>query len=120
MDSEEQPAFDLAASSYDEEFTYSPIGKLQRQRVCFYLEKMLPEQSLKILEINCGSGEDAVWLAKKGHLVIASDASPKMIQEAKRKIFANKLEGKISAITCGFDDLKKQFQSEKFDLIFSD
>ena len=38
-----------------------------------------------MLEINCGTGIDADWLAKKGHFVIASDISSKMIEIAKNK-----------------------------------
>ena len=38
-----------------------------------------------MLEINCGTGIDADWLAKKGHFVIASDISSKMIEIAKKK-----------------------------------
>src|SRR5215510_4692150 len=117
MNSEEQLAFDLAATTYDEEFTFTPIGKLQRRRVYFYLKKILPDRSLKILEINCGSGEDAIWFAKKGHTVTATDASPRMIQLVKQKISEYKLEEKIVAQTCDFDDLKNKFKNEKFDLI---
>jgi len=120
MDFEKQLAFDLAASAYDEEFTNTPIGKLQRERVHFFLTRSLSGQPLRILEINCGSGEDAVWMAKQGHQVVATDASPKMINQVRKKISENKLEAKISAAICDFDDLKEKFQSEKFDLIFSD
>ncbi|MFI5135093.1 MAG: class I SAM-dependent methyltransferase [Chitinophagales bacterium] len=120
MNFENQLAFDLAASAYDEEFTHSLIGKLQRQRVYFFLKKILTDQSLRILEINCGSGEDAVWLAQQGHHVTATDASPKMIELVRKKISESKLEEKISTAICDFDDLKNKFQSEKFDFIFSD
>ena len=113
-------AFDLAASTYDEEFTHTSIGKMQRKRVYFFTQQALANRSLRILEINCGSGEDAVWLAKQSHNIIATDASPKMIQEVKKKVSENKLEEKISTRICGFDDLKNSFQSQKFDLIFSD
>ena len=36
-------AFDPVASSYDVDFTFSNIGKLQRKRVYHFLEKVLPK-----------------------------------------------------------------------------
>jgi ubiquinone/menaquinone biosynthesis C-methylase UbiE len=120
MLTQNQLAFDLAASSYDDEFTHTAIGKMQRQRVYFFTQRALANQLFRILEINCGSGEDAVWLATRGHKVSATDASPKMIEEVKKKVSENKLEEKISPRICDFDDLKENFQGKKFDLIFSD
>jgi ubiquinone/menaquinone biosynthesis C-methylase UbiE len=108
--------FDSVAHSYDSDFTFSYIGKLQRKRVYQFLEKVIPaNQTLEILEINCGTGEDALWLAKKGHHVIATDASEEMIKEANSKfqIPNSKLQ------VCAFDKLQEHFSNKKFDLIFS-
>lgn len=108
--------FDHVAVSYDEDFTFSNIGKLQRKRVYYFLEKVLQKnQALEILEINCGTGEDALWFAKKGHHVIATDASEGMIQRANAKSKMQNAEFNV----CSFDQLKKQFSNKKFDLIFS-
>ncbi len=38
-----------------------------------------------ILDIGCGTGEDAVWLAGQGYEVLGIDASPKMIAAAAAK-----------------------------------
>jgi SAM-dependent methyltransferase len=120
MNADQQLTFDLVASAYDEEFTHTAIGRLQRARVHHYLKKSLPGHSLHILEINCGSGEDAVWLAKKGHQVTATDASPKMIAQVREKVAASRLDSRIVSRICDFDDLSSVFAGEQFDLIFSD
>ncbi len=39
----------------------------------------------RILEINCGTGADAMFLAERGMRVEACDASPKMIEVAQRR-----------------------------------
>ena len=39
----------------------------------------------QVLEIGCGTGTNAIWMAKKGSHVIATDISPTAIEEAKRK-----------------------------------
>src|SRR6185436_3926462 len=95
--SEYRSAFDGAACAYDEEFTNTPIGRLQRSRVQHFLKRSLHKNSLSILEINCGTGEDAIWLTKNGHEVVATDASEKMIDVVKRKIEEQRLVAKISA-----------------------
>ncbi|MEO5570400.1 MAG: class I SAM-dependent methyltransferase [Bacteroidia bacterium] len=117
MNAEEEiltSAFDSAALSYDTDFTFSNMGILQRKRVYYFLEKILSKESkrLEILEINCGTGEDARWFAEKGHSVIATDASEKMIDMAthkKQELFE----------VCSYDKLIKKYSNKKFDLIFS-
>ena len=59
--------FDREAASYDVDFTYTAVGKLQRKRVYHFLAKSLSEKPLQVLEINCGTGEDATWLASRGN-----------------------------------------------------
>ncbi|NNJ54292.1 MAG: class I SAM-dependent methyltransferase, partial [Ignavibacteriaceae bacterium] len=69
-------AFDSVAENYDATFTQTKIGKAQREIVWGYLESVLIDKdNLKILELNCGTGEDAVWFSKKGHTVLATDVS---------------------------------------------
>lgn len=80
-------AFDVAAASYDTDFSYSPIGVWLRQRIHQRLERLFqPNQT--VLEIGCGTGEDALWLAQQGLNVVATDASPAMLDIAQRKIAA--------------------------------
>jgi len=37
-----------------------------------------------VLDVGCGSGRDAAWLADRGNLVVAADASEGMLGEARR------------------------------------
>lgn len=108
--------FDNAAKNYDVVFTHSVIGKAQRNRVYHFLsEEIRNTKSLHILEVNCGTGEDALFFAKNGHKVIATDISENMINLAKKKdstASVRFLQQDITTITCA------SF-SEKFDLIFS-
>ena len=108
-------SFDDIAIGYDAEFTDSTIGKIQRGIVQQYLKKNLSPAS-EILEINCGTGTDAQFLAQQGHRVTFTDASPNMIAIAK-----NKTDG-LRGIVSGFVwDMRKPFplQSIKYDYIFS-
>lgn len=76
--------FDALAATYDTEFTQTPLGRRLRARVWACLERHFrPGQH--ILELGCGTGEDAVWLAQRGITVTATDASAAMLAVAERK-----------------------------------
>jgi len=76
--------FDAMAADYDAAFTHSPIGVRMRQAVWRRLDaRFLPGD--RILELNCGTGEDALYLAKGGRSVLATDVSPAMVEVARAK-----------------------------------
>jgi ubiquinone/menaquinone biosynthesis C-methylase UbiE len=77
-------AFDRVANSYDELFTHTAIGRAQRRQVWSRLLAAFPVGS-RVLELNCGTGEDARFLANRGRPVLACDASAAMIEVAKRR-----------------------------------
>ena len=108
-------SFDKAAQNYDDTFSNSEIGKLQRNVVYHHLEKLLSNQQLNILEINCGTGEDAIWLAKKNHIIIATDISNEMIAIAKTK----ESHQNLNFIQADITKITEQFKDNKFDTIFS-
>jgi ubiquinone/menaquinone biosynthesis C-methylase UbiE len=113
--------FDTLASTYDADFTGSNIGRLQRERVWSFLQGLLiaKQGSLKIMEINCGTGEDAVRLALLGHKVIAADASAAMIEKAKEKSASYPIDLPVQFVVCSFEQLSALFANEQFDLVFS-
>lgn len=117
-----QSPFDILAETYDADFTTSQIGKLQRNRVWKILNSLLQAQNkpLKILEINCGTGEDALQLAASGNTVIATDASAIMIEKAQQKLYRSGISNNyIHFMQCSFGELKQNFRNEKFDLVLS-
>ncbi|MDA1013340.1 MAG: methyltransferase domain-containing protein [Planctomycetota bacterium] len=79
--------FDELATDYDASFTNTLIGRLMRQAVWQILDRCFPCPS-RILELNCGTGEDAVQLARNGHRVLATDVSASMIDRARCKATA--------------------------------
>ncbi|MDO6596406.1 class I SAM-dependent methyltransferase [Oceanihabitans sp. 2_MG-2023] len=108
--------FDIAANKYDDIFTFSNIGKAQRNLVFKNVDPYLhSEKNLSILEINCGTGEDAIQFAKLDHEVHATDISEGMINVAKAKT-------KLKNITFTVQDINtitEQTFTKKFDIIFS-
>ena len=80
-------AFDSIAEQYDDVFTRSLIGRAQRDAVWEVLKQTFcPGQ--RVLELNCGTGEDALFLSRMGVSVFACDASEGMITVAARRMAA--------------------------------
>jgi len=77
-------AFDGMADAYDATFTDSLIGRSQRNVVWLALENTFRPGD-RVLELNCGTGEDALFLAKRGVSVLACDASVRMISVAQHR-----------------------------------
>jgi SAM-dependent methyltransferase len=78
-------AFDNLAPGYDDLFTRSMIGRAQRGAVWEVLSGIF-EPGTHILELNCGTGEDALFLARHDMSVVACDGSEGMIRTARERI----------------------------------
>jgi ubiquinone/menaquinone biosynthesis C-methylase UbiE len=78
-------AFDNIAEQYDARFTSSTIGRMQRDSVWDELKKSFRAGD-RILDIGCGTGVDARFLAERGIDVVACDSSPRMLSVAARRI----------------------------------
>ncbi len=76
------PAFDPTAHAYDAEFTDQLLGKWLREQVWIHTPFTAP---MTMLELGCGTGEDARHFANMGISVLATDASGEMIAVAKQK-----------------------------------
>ena len=88
----QQQNFDTYAQSYDNHFTNSLIGKAQRLQVYQKLLLLIGLHNKSVLEINCGTGADALWLAKQAATVLATDISQGMIDVAKNKTSTNAVD----------------------------
>jgi ubiquinone/menaquinone biosynthesis C-methylase UbiE len=77
-------AFDRIASQYDELWTRSPVGRLQRKAVWRRLD-ILVEGADLLLDLGCGTGEDALHFMRNGISVRAIDASSEMVRIARRR-----------------------------------
>ncbi|NUQ30736.1 MAG: methyltransferase domain-containing protein [Acidobacteriaceae bacterium] len=70
-------AFDAMADTYDDDFTQSLIGQAQRSVVMQDAFRIFRGRR-RLLELNCGTGEDALCFAENGWKVLALDASERM------------------------------------------
>jgi ubiquinone/menaquinone biosynthesis C-methylase UbiE len=110
-------AFSKQSSTFDETDAGNEILQWMRSRV---YEKVLRfwQPGEHILEINSGTGIDALFFAKKGFFVHATDNSPGMLLALGKKVIDNHLENKITFERCSFLELES-ITDKKFDHIFS-
>jgi ubiquinone/menaquinone biosynthesis C-methylase UbiE len=122
MSAAQQPVysapFDVIADRYDETFTSSLIGQAQRTAVWRELEKAF-RKGTRVLEIGCGTGVDACFLAEHGVRVVACDSSPQMIGVTARRIQANSLQKLVQPLLLRAEDIATLAGSELFDGVFS-
>lgn len=111
-------AFDRVAGSYDELFTHTAIGRAQRHQVWRRLLTAFAPGS-RILELNCGTGEDARFLASRGRSLVACDASTAMIEIAKRREQQQRPSAKLEHLHLANEDLERLFDRGLFDGAFS-
>ncbi len=82
--SHQPSAFDQVAPDYDREFTDTRLARALREIVWSRLAEHF-RPGMRMLEIGCGTGEDAVWLARRGVHVMATDVSPAMLDVTRQK-----------------------------------
>ena len=110
--------FDRAAASYDETFEALP-GTARVRRIVHTLLLRHFHPGDTILELNAGTGTDAVHLASRGIRVHATDASPAMIREMQRKVNAHGFGNLVTTQLLAFDGVAS-LKGHLYDGVLSD
>ena len=88
-------AFNGQSIVFDELYSTNSIIQYKRERVRDHLIKYLKPCS-HILELNAGTGDDAIFLAQKGHHVHAIDISSGMQKKLIEKLARKELNGRVT------------------------
>ena len=111
-------AFTGQSAVFDELYGANTIINYKRERVRGHvLEYLKPGSS--ILELNCGTGEDAVYFAQKGFKVHATDLSAGMLNQAEQKVKKHQLNDLVNFERCSYTRLDQLKISGPYDYIFS-
>ncbi len=110
-------AFSRKALEYDAFGLDHPNLARMRQRVYAHLDGVLIPGA-RILELNAGTGTDAVHLARRGYRVHATDLAPGMITALEQKAREPALEGRLTVQRCSFTELER-VEAGRFDAVFS-
>ena len=110
-------AFSKQSAHYDETDNANAILTDLRKQVYRHVAGFMRPCS-QILELNAGTGIDALYFARRGHAVLATDLSDGMIAQIERKIAANDLGQRLTCRQLSYEELHL-LAGKKFDYVFS-
>src|SRR5215471_18306163 len=109
-------AFNKQSAVFDKIYAENVIVAYKRKRVREHVLKYLSSNS-KILELNAGTGDDAVFFAQQGHSVHATDIAGDMQNKLRAKVQQHGLNDFVSTELCSFTSLENLQQRGPYDLI---
>lgn len=98
--------FDSIAADYDASFTASAIGQRMRVAVWRRLDAAFGPGD-RVLEMNCGTGEDALHLARRGVRVLATDKSAEMLAITRAKVDVAELAEMVEVRPLAIEELAR-------------
>jgi len=111
-------AFGKQAVVFDELYANDTIIKYKRARVREHVNQYLRPGS-HILELNAGTGEDAIFFAGEGHYVHATDVSQGMLDKLAEKVDRADLTKQITHERCSYTSLQDLKEAGPYDHVFS-
>ncbi|MCS7221667.1 MAG: class I SAM-dependent methyltransferase [Anaerolineae bacterium] len=110
-------AFDSVAADYD-----GPLGNnalVQRMRAAMWRTlTAVFSPGARLLDLGCGTGIDAAYLAARGYEILAVDWAPQMVERTRRRAAEMGLSHQIRASVLGIHELGR-LRGERFDGIYS-
>jgi len=111
-------AFSRTAEKYDSFAEDHPHLTRMRNKVYAHVMRHVPPGA-RILELNAGTGTDAVQLAQRGYFVHATDIAPGMLERLHEKVARLGLQDRVMMEQRSFLALQ-DVPGEPFDAVFSD
>jgi ubiquinone/menaquinone biosynthesis C-methylase UbiE len=111
-------AFSRTAEKYDSFAEDHPHLTRMRNKVYSHVMRQVP-RGARILELNAGTGTDAVQLAQRGYFVHATDIAPGMLSRLADKVNQLGLQDRVTMEERSFLSLE-DVQGAPFDGVFSD
>lgn len=110
-------AFSRTAAKYDAFAADHPHLTRMRAKVYEHIIRVAPPPA-RVLELNSGTGTDAVQLARLGYHVHATDIAPGMLARLPEKSRTLGTSGLVTAQQCAFFELDK-VSGGPYDVVFS-
>jgi ubiquinone/menaquinone biosynthesis C-methylase UbiE len=111
-------AFSRQSVVFDEIYGRDGIIAYKRKRVRDHMLKLL-RPGASMLELNCGTGEDALFFASKGFDVHATDVSEGMLNALNKKLADSPGAERITAEICSFEKLDGLQNRGPYDHVYS-
>jgi len=111
-------AFGNVATRYDADSTYLELSLWFRALVQERMARIYAP-GMHLLELGCGTGEDAIWHARRGLTVTATDGSAAMLAVAREKAQAAGIADRITFKHLDFADTATWTARGPFDGVYS-
>lgn len=113
-----EAAFSAQSGVFDRIYATDAIIEYKRARVRQHILNFVPAGK-RILELNAGTGEDAIFFAQHGYQVHATDISAGMQSVLTTKVKAGGLSAQISNEICSYTQLDELKDRGPYDANFS-
>jgi ubiquinone/menaquinone biosynthesis C-methylase UbiE len=110
-------AYDAYAPRYDRLLDENRINAYMRRRTQQVLLSTF-ESGSRLIELGCGTGDEAIALAAHGCEIFAFDPSPRMVAVASQKAAATRTEGTVRWFVGRSADLARQLGSPPLPMSF--
>jgi SAM-dependent methyltransferase len=111
-------AFDSVAADYDGPRGNNALIQDMRAEMWRTLDATFAPGS-RLIDLGCGTGLDAVRMARVGHDVVATDWSPRMVERTYARAQREQLSERVHALTVGAHELFRIEGREQFDGAYS-
>jgi ubiquinone/menaquinone biosynthesis C-methylase UbiE len=114
-----QDAFDSVAADYDGPRGNNSLIQDMRDEMWRWLDKTFAPNS-RLIDLGCGTGLDAVRMARLGHRITATDWSSRMIARTADRARQESVADRVQAVVVGAHELQRLEGEGTFDGAYSD
>lgn len=111
-------AFDSVAPNYDGPRGNNALIQDMRREMWRWLDESFPAPS-RLLDVGCGTGLDAVRMAERGHSVLATDWSPRMVERTHGRAADAGVSDRLRTAAIGAHELERIEGRAIFDGVYS-
>jgi ubiquinone/menaquinone biosynthesis C-methylase UbiE len=114
-----QDAFDSVAADYDGPRGNNSLIQDMRAEMWHWLDASFAPGS-RLIDIGCGTGLDAIRMARIGHRITATDWSPQMVRRTADRAAREQLQHRVQALALGAHELGRLDGEGSFHGAYSD
>src|SRR5258708_315206 len=115
---ETRDAFDSVAVDYDGPGGNNALIQARRSEMWRILDATFAAGS-RLIDLGCGTGLDAVRMARVGHHVTATDWSQRMVERTRQRAEREQLADRVQTIAVGAHELFRSDGQAQFDGAYS-